>query len=366
MPEEILDVKPSVEPSATETNVDATNNTAKTTTEATTTTTGAATAPSLEEVLKAHMEKVLSPEPKVEEPVVKVEEAKSEEDEAKAKEEAEKKVKEEQALADEAKKPVPYDRFHEINEAKTKLEQELEGEKPWADAHRSISKFLGDHQVTKEQFQFWIDVMANSNSNPSKALEMLQPVIDQIKDVSGDKLPADLQKLVDDTVIPLDVAKRLAKAEATQKFTDRQVQKTAQQRQQELVKQQTDTYIATMSKAFNEWVGSKTKDADFSPKKNGDSNGKFEMVVSHITALLSSEGTSVKTPEDYKKLCEKAYKDVDATLSRYAPRQKASPTPVVTNRANGSQKKESLTFEEKASEMLVQKHGIKWEPPVRK
>src|SRR5882757_5211344 len=98
---------------------------------------------SLEDVFKAHLDKVASQATKAEEEAEKqIEPEVPPTDPEKEKEEEKEGEKEPEKKEGDEKAPVSYERFVEVNEAKGKAEKELEDTKPWAEAHRNLTSFL--------------------------------------------------------------------------------------------------------------------------------------------------------------------------------------------------------------------------------
>lgn len=266
------------------------------------------------------------------------------------------------------KGPVPLERFQEVNDKAVRFERELADEKPWADAQRSVVKHCSDNNITSDQFKYWMDVAALASSNPAKALETLGPTLDYLKSNSGDKLPDDLQKMVDNAEIPKPIAERIAKAEAAQRWQGKAQERTAEQQKQQVVQAETQKYVSEMKSALEGWIGSKKSDVDFMPKKNGEPDGKFEFVMQKLRLDLddASKSKTLQSKEDLIKLAEQAHKDVTTSLSRYLPKPKVNGNRISSTKSNGSVKISPATLEEAVAERLKTKHGIAWTPSAKR
>lgn len=294
-------------------------------------------------------------------------------DEEKKDEEVEDEKKETEQKTDEADKkdepekgPVPLERFQEVNEKANKLEAELTDTKPFADAQRNLIKHCTENNISQEQFQYWMSIAAEASRNPAKALEMLKPTIKVFEETSGDALPADLAKAVADGEMTEAVAKRLAKAEAQQKWGQRIQQQTSEQQKQQQLHDATQKYVAEMKSALDGWVSSKSKDADFAPKKAGDPDGKFELVLTYLKseAQDAQQSGTLKNKDDLVKLANKVYDAVTASLNKFAPRQKVNGSHVTSTKSSASTKGAPKSLEEAIADRLQSKHGISWTPPT--
>lgn len=291
------------------------------------------------------------------------------EEKVEGKEEPSTEEKEEAAKVEaDAKGPVPLERFQEVNEKFKVASQELEDTRPWADAQRNLVKFCQDNSISQEQYQYWMSVAKEASVNPRKAREMLDPTLKYLDEHSGNALPSDIEKAVANGEMTKEVAQRLAKAEANQKWGQQVQQRTAQQAQQDALKQQTQAFVNDMKSGLDAWVQSKQKDADFAPKKPGEPDGKFEFVLMrlHNEALIAQQNGTLKGTEDLKKLADKAYSDVSASLAKFAPRAQTNGHKLSSTKSSGSIKVEPKSIDEAFAQRLNDKHGIKWSPPVRK
>ena len=138
-------------------------------------------------------------------------------------------------------KPVPYERFAEVNSNLKNVKQELESFKPMVENYRQIDNFCRQYQITPEQFKNVMEVQALLNTNPEAALAKLTPIVDQLKTFSGDVLPTDLQKAVDDGDLSLKYAKEVARSRAVSTFGTKKLEhdkRNFEATQQQIVQKQ--------------------------------------------------------------------------------------------------------------------------------
>lgn len=322
--------------------------------------------PSLDEVLAAKAKELLQPEsPPDSKAEEKTEDApQSEEQKTEETKEAEAPKAEEAKKEDETTKPIPYERFKEVNEKAQKFERELADEKPWADAQRSIVKHLTEHNISQDKFFYWMDVAAKIESDPAKALELLAPVVKQLGEYSGDTLSPEHQKMLDDG-IPKEIVLRLAKAEGKAKAEARSRELTQKQQQDLAIKAQVNQFVADAKTQLDAFIQGKKSDVDFTPKKNGEPDGKFELFMREVDLAVRSG--AVKQPADIANVAKQAYDNVTATLSRYAPKPKVNGKHVSSTKSNGTSTNGApKNLDEAMQRMLKSKHGLDWRIPVRK
>lgn len=262
---------------------------------------------------------------------------------------------EDQPKPDEQKGPIPYERFAEVNTAKTELEQKVSQMEPLVQAQQSISEHCIRNNIQPQEFQFWMDVAALAKTNPQEALKKLAPQLEVLQGFTGEILPKDLQAAVDSQEISLPFAKRLAALENQLKFNQNQ----AKFSQEQLAMQQQQHYEQEVRNSVGSWIASKQKlDPDFKPKASVDApDGKFEYVMNKFGA----EGKTAKTLDELIKIAEKSYAGVEASLKAFAPRQnghRVVKTTQSTTRAPVAPKSVEEVIASRAA-----KHGITFTPP---
>lgn len=94
---------------------------------------------------------------------------------------------------------------HEKNEARIK---ELE---PRAKATEDLSSYLRDNNLNRDDFANTLTIMALVRNDPIKAYEVIKPIFEQLEAAAGIRLPADLQKLVEDGRVDEATARELAR-----------------------------------------------------------------------------------------------------------------------------------------------------------
>ncbi|HEY5960953.1 MAG TPA: hypothetical protein VIV60_30565 [Polyangiaceae bacterium] len=165
--------------------------------------------------------------------------------------------------------------------------------------------FMQQNGITPEQLRDTHETLALINTDPAKALERLQPLIQQLQRFNGEALPEDLQKSVENGELSLEHARRIAVAESKHKFTE-------QRGKQEHVTQT----ARAIHGALSNWEQQKLQsDPDYARKQM--------MVNRTFTALSATQPW--QTPEQAVALAEKAYAEVNTWMGGFVPKPKATP-----------------------------------------
>lgn len=221
----------------------------------------------------------------------------------------------EDAKAESEKRPVPYERFSEVNEKFRTAEAKVAELEPLAKLYQQNADYLTQNGVTPEEYQQAIDFVVLAKNDPASFATKLKAMVEQLGPTVGDVLPADLQKSVDAGDISLEYAQRLARAEATTKLNSQRAQKataqTAEQRQAAMAQRVNDSVTS--------WLTTKAKsDPDFLPKKPGEKDGKREAFEAKVALLCSQR--KIASPEDAVAMLNEAYESVNGLVSRFTPR----------------------------------------------
>lgn len=244
----------------------------------------------------------------------------------------------------EDKGPIPYERFAEVNKAKAAAEQLVESQKEAVSAYNKIEEFCNTNGIAPDDFSYWLNVAALYKNDPAKAMEMLNPKVQELQTFKGDILSPELTAYVENGEISLELAKKFAALENKSKFSEKQTQQTREQVEQ----QRQQRFMQEVQTSFDSWAHSKANsDPDFKPKNGPDAaDGKFELVLHKIGAEWQKAG--IKTPQDLTAFAEKCYNAIKGTVSAFAG-PKRNGTVVRSNQSTSAAQVEPKTMEEAIS-----------------
>jgi len=157
------------------------------------------------------------------------------------------------------------------------------------------------------------EIMRLMKSDPLKAWEKLQPYVDALSQFAGEKLPADLQKKVDDGVMDVDSAKELARTRSQTHFVSERDKERDQQNSQAASQRRIDSHVNAVSGAITAWENDwKAHDPDYQKKQ--------PLVADKILALMNVEGYP-KSMEAATDLAKRAKEAVEKQLGNLMPKK---------------------------------------------
>lgn len=262
----------------------------------------------------------------------------------------------------EEKGPIPFERFQEVIQQKQEVTAKLKEFEPIVETHQKIVQYCSANGITQESFSQGLEILALMNSDPQKALEKLEPLVNNLKGVTGDRLPQDLQADVDAGEISLPRAKEIAQLRAQQQFgkvrTEQQQKQQAQRQEQE--------FQQSLTTAAQSWESSKRGiDPDYMPKKSDkEPDGKWELTKDKFLALLHQQdergqfANPVRNAQEMTALLERAYLQVNQTFGKLQGNRRPIKALTRNGSSTGSQKSpsEAKTIDE-AMRLAAAKHG---------
>ncbi len=298
----------------------------------------------------------------------KIESDKEEEKEVNEEEEAPvDEDKEKLADGTEVGKPVPYERFKTVAEERDQWKEKFETIREPLQSYSNIVKMCQDSNISPEDFNKALEIQGLISSGQiDKALEKLTPIYQALKGYTGDLLPTDLQRKVDEGKLEIEDAKELAQLRAKTQMGQKTLERTQEQIRQEKVQQ----FEGQLRSSVSDWVTRKQKmDPDFKQKAKEDAvDGKWELVNDKYNVFLQavdSNGASrypIKSPADAIALLEKAYFAINATYQQIGGRKPATRNRLPSNgSSNGVGNKDiakAKTIEE-AVELQLANSGVR-------
>lgn len=150
---------------------------------------------------------------------------------------------------DDAKLPFhKHERFQEVIAQKAAAVRETEQLKPLAQQATVLNDYMRDNNISTQEFQSALVYLRNLKNDPAAAFAMLKPTYEQLAQLNGEVLPADLQAEVAAGTLPLERAKQIAKGQAQegyQKARSQWQQQGQQQGSQAVVSQSTQLWVQT-------------------------------------------------------------------------------------------------------------------------
>ena len=226
---------------------------------------------------------------------------------------------------------------------------------------QNIDKYRKENNIDEDTFGQALTLAALSKKNPQEFVKTLRSIVDEQEVQLGIKLPADLQKKVDDQLLDVTDAKEIAKL---------RVEKTLRERGETTSKQRVEQQrITSVSQALNT-IGYELqkKDPTFKPKTNGGPDGVWEFALKSFTLLQASKPAS--NAMEATQQFTQCYNEVKQLISSYIPRR--SSNRAFNSRSQRDSRASGLTPSSRkngddstitgAVNDVLKKHGIKIRP----
>lgn len=196
---------------------------------------------------------------------------------------------------------------------KAKFEADVAALRPKADASDVLVGFMNEHKLTGENLQEVLDIAALLRSDPNEARKRITTILDQLDETTGEKLPADLKKKVDDGDITVEDARELSRARADKKRAEGKAAELQNESQAEKVKRQTDEARKTIENTVNRRLDKlAASDVDFAKKQ--------DLLETHVVqALQARKGAPFKSVAEIEQLVDAAYKKTNDAIAAFAP-----------------------------------------------
>lgn len=225
-----------------------------------------------------------------------------------------------------------HPRWKEVTGENVSLKADVERAKPFVDYAERIGQFRHQNNISDEQFNDAMTIMALMNTDPQGALKALKPYIDHLESATGERLPEDLSARVNKAKAKLDNNEidaetyediKLSCAEQARSRAAVTTERLGVQRQQQSAASQQQN---AMVNAVNAWDAAKRKsDTDYSPKTSDVvDDGKWEMVRDKLNVLASQ--SPPRTAAEAVALAEKALSMVNGALKKYVPKSPSKRT----------------------------------------
>ena len=204
---------------------------------------------------------------------------------------------------------VPFNkhpRFQKLIAEKNELKELSAKYKTDSEQYKKITDFIELNNLSAKDAVEGFKLMAMLRNNPDEGYKMLQGHLERAGNLTGRKIPDDIQAKVNDGYLDEDAAKELSQARASLQ-RERAMREHSQKRASSATQ---SAHESRMADAIRSW-GENTlaNDPDFSLKQ--------EEFNDRISAIVAERGTP-KSPEDVLSIANDAY---DTINERFKSRQ---------------------------------------------
>jgi len=184
---------------------------------------------------------------------------------------------------------------------------EREALKPKAEQYEKITTFMTTNRLSAEEMAKGLQVMALMKNNPVEAYKVLQGYVQNLAPLTGEVLPEDLKKEVEDGFIPESRAKELARLKAEREYSESYQRAMAEEREREAeAARGRQMYDAVATWEAQE----KAKDPDW--------DKKYEMVMDRVRTLVGAGRP--QSASEAVEVARRALADINSRLRPLAGR----------------------------------------------
>lgn len=211
-------------------------------------------------------------------------------------------------------------RFHKLAGEVTEFRNKVADLEPQAQQFQSMARFVGDAGLSVDEVNRGFDVMRNLKQDPLRAFEQIKPIYEQLAQIVGEVLPADLHQAVNLGQITEAHARELARNRSVAALSQDRVQRVEQQRHRE--RQQTDVQGRwnSAASATTEWESSKAKsDPDWKLKQGR----VIELIELDLLKRQKADPNFIPSTEDAVGMANAALAKVNEEMKQFRPKPKA-------------------------------------------
>ena len=202
--------------------------------------------------------------------------------------------------------------FHEHPRWKQMI-SERDGYKQSHQELTQLKSYMTEANLDANEVNQGFEIMRLIKSDPVKALEALQPYVEQLEQVTGVRLSADIQERVDEGYIDEDSAREMSQLRSREQLSADAARRAAAQAQQIQQQQQMAQHADQVSSAVSEWESKwSSSDPDYKIKQ--------PKVMEKIELNLLRNGPP-QTREQAVQLAEACRKAVDDEFAQLRPRK---------------------------------------------
>lgn len=185
-----------------------------------------------------------------------------------------------------------------------------------ADAMATIVNYSRDAGLNSQEVNTGFEIMKAMKQSPAKALELLTPYVQALYQATGEILPADIQKSVDEGRIDEAHARELSRARASANFANGTVENVRTAETARAAEAARQSHVGNLTNAITEWENQwKTSDPDYSLKSN-------DVLRELKLRLLENNNQLPKTNAELITLANGIKTEVDAKFKKLMPKKR--------------------------------------------
>lgn len=209
-------------------------------------------------------------------------------------------------------KPKTRKRIEGLLEERKNLSQQVEQYKQSDEQLQHLRSFVQEAGLSGAEVDQTFEIARLIKQDPTRALEQLRPIVDNLQAFAGERLPEDLQREVNSGTISEERAKELASTRNSQQFERQRAEERERREQEQRQQQQRQARQEQVGNAVSQW------ETDWS-NNDPDYSSKQPFVKDRIVAKM--QGKPPRNADEAVKLAEDARKEIDKEFKRLSPRR---------------------------------------------
>lgn len=214
-------------------------------------------------------------------------------------------------------KPATAKRMRQLLAERNEAREERDQVKEKAGTVERLQEYFGEAGLTPDDINNGFHLMKMVKTDPQKALEALDPIVRQLRQVTGDDLPDDLRRDVQLGNISEQRARELSRTRASHTLaeTRNQEAQTREERRQAAERQQ--ALANDVGSAISQWERQwSSNDPDYKQKAPW-----VQKEIKAQFADMQRDGKMPRNAEEALAVAKKAKETVDAEFRKLAPRR---------------------------------------------
>lgn len=211
--------------------------------------------------------------------------------------------------------PNQQRRIRELNDRMKAAEAETETYKGKAENFDRVVGFMQKSNLTSSDVNNGFEIMAAIKNDPTRALEMLAPIMRTLMAETGNVLPDDLRAQVESGEISEAHAVELSRLRANTSLSEKQRQVQAEREQEQRAADERQKQVDTSLRTADAWSTEKRK-------LDPDWDKKHPLVAEKIDLRVRTEGFP-KSEQEMRQWLDDALTDVEKRIKAFLPKPKA-------------------------------------------
>ncbi len=217
-------------------------------------------------------------------------------------------------------RPKTRKRIDNLLKDRSDRDEKIATIEPKAEQFDKMVRFVEDAGLSKDEVNQGFGVMSDLKQNPLRAYETLKPIMDQLEQIVGVRLPEDLQNAVALGQITQQHAQELAGARGRATVTQQTLERRDTKEQERQQREDFGKRVDEVSTKVSEWENSQVKsDPDWKLKQPR----VMALVKVQVQERMLQDRSYYPTPAEALQFSKDALVTVNDELKKFSPSRRA-------------------------------------------